>query len=287
MVRATFLALGGVLIAIGIFVAGICAAILGPDGWSVLRHAGAFQSGTGVTVVGVLMTLAGLLLPDHRPTIPAGHLASVRDTLQRLQASISSLRVINYGDADDSERRRRAFRSHFRRSRRLRWQLRTYERRAASLQKAKASLRARITQQASVLGIQAPDYDARFIINGITATTVARAEQGQLDFPFNFGWNGSDVDGGIHPGGTYDYWLVVKKMPAETLEDWKARVATHTEPIESLFSSAQMWDETIAMVKFRNQALPLQRSVAPLLRQAMEREIFRTVRRCPVCRDNR
>jgi hypothetical protein len=165
--------------------------------------------------------------------------------------------------------------------------LRTYERRAASLQKAKASLRARITQQASVLGIQAPDYDARFIINGITATTVARAEQGQLDFPFNFGWNGSDVDGGIHPGGTYDYWLVVKKMPAETLEDWKARVATHTEPIESLFSSAQMWDETIAMVKFRNQALPLQRSVAPLLRQAMEREIFRTVRRCPVCRDNR
>jgi F0F1-type ATP synthase membrane subunit c/vacuolar-type H+-ATPase subunit K len=285
-VSKAFTALGACLLAVGALVAGIAAAIHGADGWKILSHNPAFRVGIALFAVGVVVTFIGLL-PTGKPDIPPGHRNTLGATLDGVESAVQGIRMPTYGDSEGITRQRDSFFAHFKSSKDLSTRLREYERDVTDIVDATVQLNDHLNQQAAELGIVVPDYDVTQIVGAVHSSTFARAQQDSLSAPFQLNWAGYDSTGWVMPAGFPNAWVVVVKRGNESLDGWRGRVKECTDRIELLAMAAQEWAETEKIAAKWKESLKLRTTLAPLVRHAKDRETFKVVRSCPICRDNR
>lgn len=225
---------------------------------------------------------------DHLLRKPVGtkHAASLQATLEAVRRSLLAKKSVTYSKTQEMVLMD-AFRVHFSE---LVIPLQEWDEAIVRLKVAKIAVRSRLGAEAKQRGLMSPEFDAMQIIGAIEAVTLVRAEQGQLDIPLSYQWQGfrryrEDRDV-LSPGSGSDGWIVVPHDPEESDEEWREGCNPLIQRVDALAIDCQGWPEPLECVEAWADLGRRQAVVMGALDLAAMREIIRADQHCPVCAVN-
>jgi hypothetical protein len=277
------IASGSALVAIGALMATL-AGTIGSPSWQVVSHRPVFWVGIFLALLGAVMTVLGVLPSDDE--IPTQHKTTLRDTVQKIDTSITGYARIDFGDAASGpERRKEAFEAHFRKSKPLLAALKRWDEVVHQLNMAEAQLLTHLHIRGGELEIQVPMYDENLIITDIHQTTIGRARRNELSQNVEFQWQG--FGDALYPAPGYmTPWITIGRSDGETDEAWRSRATERRAPVDQLLQEAQTWTETLQIGPLWKEVRTLQAPTSIAVQPILTRETFRISRRCPFCKEN-
>lgn len=218
------------------------------------------------------------------PRVPAGHLSVLKVALARAEQAIQEGRVTSYGD-DEGVRPvlREAVHAHFSQ---LSQKLDEWDALTARLASNEQIVEQHLRLSSSSLGIVVPDYDVDRIVRFIRDDICQRARNARLDDPVVFQWTGYDEPGWVMPQGHPAAWLLHKREPSVSLDEWRLRVRERLVPIEEITDQARGWEESRLITKLVQEQHASRPHLIEELRLLRQREIVPTVSDCPICSVN-
>jgi hypothetical protein len=278
-------AIGGVLLVVGGGIA-TAAYTVGSPSWHVVSHRPTFWIGLAVAAFGAVMGIVGVLPSDTE--IPEEHRTILRDTVRRIDGSVTDNTRINYGDpANGPERRKAAFETHYRKSKPLLEAVREWDRAVHALNMAEAQLHTHLHIRKDELGIQVPAYDGDLIVETFQEWTVGRARRNELSNEIGINWVGFGDELFPGPGSTSAAWVTVQHVDGESDDEGRNRATERRTPVDQLLREAQTWPEVLQIGPLWKRVRELKTPTHDAIQPALIRETFRTDRRCPFCKENR
>jgi hypothetical protein len=222
-----------------------------------------------------------LLRGRERVAISEGHRDDVRKSLVCLRRAIENGEPCTYGDTDEDAK---ALRLH------CPWLVQeldgwdsVVERRTA----ANMGLLDYMETAASAAGLAEPTSHPTRIVDWLHAQIARRAAHDALNQPIELLWKGWQSTGEVSPSGTDKPWLDIPKGEDEPVEEWRERVTTLTDRVDSFALKARESPHARKLANVYVTLDDVRPSLLAALRHAEKKDSYRAVDGCPTCEVNR